>query len=158
MSMLHARPMPDHSTCPLDPRGNHSRALWSSPMGFPLLIVMIICTVSLQLIMTSCSGNEHETTHKHTNTHTHTHRGDSGKTRHLLILMQCTVGCRTVGCQMLYCGVIMGPVWPTRPADKRTACGHDMCPEQTQKCPDQHTWCVLADILNTPKEPWARSS
>ena len=41
-------------------------------MGFPLLIVMIICTVSLQLIMTSCSGNEHETTHKHTNTHTHT--------------------------------------------------------------------------------------
>ena len=93
-----------------------------------------------------------------THKHTHTHRGDSGKTRHLLILMQCTVGCRTVGCQMLYCGVIMGPVWPTRPADKRTACGHDMCPEQTQKCPDQHTWCVLADILSTPKEPWARSS
>ena len=47
-------------------------ARYGSPMGFPLLIVMIICTVSLQLIMTSCSGDEHETTHKHTNTQTHT--------------------------------------------------------------------------------------
>ena len=57
--------------------------------------------------------------------------------------MQCTVGCRTVGCRMLYCGVNMGPVWPTRPADKRTACGHDMCPEQAQKMSrSTHMVCV----------------
>ena len=71
-SMLHARPMQDHSTCPLDPRGNHSRALWTSPMGFPLLIVVTACMVSLQLIMTSRKGNKHTQKKRK-------HRGDLGK-------------------------------------------------------------------------------